>query len=316
MRGKRIAIRLATVGVTVLVGLILAFQTSAQAYLYLYGWGRAIGRATFDGTTLDPSFMTAGNGNVNCVVAGSVYIFFCQYARVERANINGGAIVPNLVTVPQPPFDTATGIQRSEGPESLAADAAHVYWHTYRHIGRAKLNGASVEPDLVTTEELIDGVAVDARHIYWTTGRGIGRSSLTGGQVEPDFLPLTRSAEGGGFSIAVQGDYIYWAATGGHSVGRARIDGTNANPNFIDGLDYVSSLALGGGFIYWEAEETFERAGRRWIGRANVSGADVRRRLFEVPRRLVGAIAADGLGPGAAPPPKQYPRRRASGTRT
>ena len=66
--------------------------------------------------------------------------------------------------------------------------------------------------------------------------------------------------------------HIYWThftvgATG--SIGRANLDGSNANRNFITGLKTPRGIAVEGTHIYWTD------FGRSSIGRANLDGSDV-----------------------------------------
>ena len=62
------------------------------------------------------------------------------------------------------------------------------------------------------------------------------------------------------------GNFVYWAnGTTPGSIGRAKINGTGANNNFITGLDQPSAVAVDSRFIYWSE-------GPNRIGRANLDG--------------------------------------------
>lgn len=63
---------------------------------------------------------------------------------------------------------------------------------------------------------------------------------------------------------------MYWIASGG--IGRARIDGTDVESDFIL-TDALESLAVRNGYLYWTQRGDLERA---TIGRAKVDGSDVR----------------------------------------
>jgi hypothetical protein len=67
-----------------------------------------------------------------------------------------------------------------------------------------------------------------------------------------------------------RGNFVYWAngATQG-SIGRAKINGTGANNNFITGLNQPSEVAVDSKFIYWS------ESGTNRIGRANLDGSGV-----------------------------------------
>lgn len=63
------------------------------------------------------------------------------------------------------------------------------------------------------------------------------------------------------------GNFVYWAngETSGTSIGRAKINGTGANNNFITGLVQPSAVAVDSKFIYWGESNR--------IGRANLDGS-------------------------------------------
>ncbi|MGA7306040.1 MAG: T9SS type A sorting domain-containing protein [Rhodothermales bacterium] len=65
--------------------------------------------------------------------------------------------------------------------------------------------------------------------------------------------------------------FVYWANTGGDSIGRANLDGTSPNQSFITGAGTPYGLALDGNYIYWA------NLGGNTIGRANLdgTGADI-----------------------------------------
>jgi hypothetical protein len=65
------------------------------------------------------------------------------------------------------------------------------------------------------------------------------------------------------------GNFVYWAnGTTPGSIGRAKINGTGANNNFITGLDQPTGVAVDSKFIYWSD-------GPNRIGRANLDGTGV-----------------------------------------
>jgi virginiamycin B lyase len=64
-------------------------------------------------------------------------------------------------------------------------------------------------------------------------------------------------------------NFIYWANDNQTSIGRAKINGTGANSNFITGVDGVHGVAIDSKFIYW----TTLSSGVSTIGRANLDGS-------------------------------------------
>ena len=112
--------------------------------------------------------------------------------------------------------------------------------------------------------------------VYWSgnprAGEGfIGRAPLTGGS--PSFL---LSNLFGAQGIAVDTNFIYWA-NGPNFIGRANLNGTNPNGNFIGFIGTPTALAVDSthGFIYW----VDQHAGT--IGRASVSGGSINDSLID-----------------------------------
>jgi hypothetical protein len=66
---------------------------------------------------------------------------------------------------------------------------------------------------------------------------------------------------------------MYWLKTGTSTIGRAGLDGSGANPDFIVLPGHPSSMAVGGGYIYWVADSQI-------IGRVGVDGSGETTSLF------------------------------------
>ncbi|HET9119926.1 MAG TPA: hypothetical protein VFN72_05290, partial [Solirubrobacterales bacterium] len=47
------------------------------------------------------------------------------------------------------------------------------------------------------------------------------------------------------------GNFVYWANDNQSTIGRAKINGTGANNNFITGVTGVHGVAVDSKFIYW-----------------------------------------------------------------
>jgi hypothetical protein len=62
---------------------------------------------------------------------------------------------------------------------------------------------------------------------------------------------------------------VYWTNSDIETVGRANLDGTHRNQNFITGSTDIGGVAVAGGHVYWKNTE----AGT--IGRADVDGCNV-----------------------------------------
>jgi virginiamycin B lyase len=64
--------------------------------------------------------------------------------------------------------------------------------------------------------------------------------------------------------------FVYWANNGAGTIGRANLDGTGVNQNFIINLSGPGGVAVDDAHIYWAANE-----GGQAIGRANLDGSGV-----------------------------------------
>jgi hypothetical protein len=100
-------------------------------------------------------------------------------------------------------------------------------------IGRARLDGSDVDSEFVKpTGGLIPyGVAADAGHVYWANAvnNAIGRATLGGGEIEEAFIPNAHPA-----GVAVDTEHVYWGyAIFGEAIGRANIDGSGVDTNFL-----------------------------------------------------------------------------------
>jgi hypothetical protein len=131
-----------------------------------------------------------------------------------------------------------------------ASASAYIYWPHNRApardgaIGRAHVDGSAPNPTLVTGTDGVYAVAVSGTHVYWThstlDGAGaIGRANLDGSDANPNFITGLHSPRG----IGVEGTHIYWADFdpaapgpgdfGRGLIGRANLDGSDVNQNFI-----------------------------------------------------------------------------------
>jgi virginiamycin B lyase len=88
-------------------------------------------------------------------------------------------------------------------------------------------------------------------------------------------------------------NFVYWANDDQTSIGRAKINGTGANSNFITGVDGVHGVAIDSKFIYW----TTLSGGVSTIGRANLDGSGVNNQFIttNVTAPLSIAVTSSGI---------------------
>ncbi len=147
-------------------------------------------------------------------------------------------------------------------------------------IGHARVDGSEANVNFLNigAEDPLR-LAADDRYLYGTfpgkSGGSIGRVSLNGTEPNPDFIvgPGPSPLDGVG-GIAVNSQYVYWTnwfdkdeeAEG--AIGRARIDGTHVEENYIPlGEDVPGDLALSGSHLYFVDD--------KGIGRANINGSEL-----------------------------------------
>jgi hypothetical protein len=209
-----------------------------------------------------------------------------------------------------------------------AAAPVHLYWANGKTaIGRARLDGTGVEQSFVSgTGRGPCGVALDREHIYWgerlggkvgspDRGGAIGRANRDGSGVNAEFIP---TAAHHGCGVAIAGGHIYWdswackivpgrgclwARSSPAAIGRANVDGSGVDDQFIPGLAIPRSpafqtadpcgVAVAGKYIYWM--NSAESGKPLPIGRANLDGTGVNKRfIMGVPGGTCGIAVVGG----------------------
>jgi len=171
-----------------------------------------------------------------------------------------------------------------------AASANFLYWTSgspNSSIARAKLNGSGLNTHFIPGLSGPHGVATDSRFIYWTQGDAtngsIGRASLDGGEVNQLFIPHDAGI-GDPSGIAVTPSAIYWQHDG-TEIGRANIDGTGVDPDFIAAANSRCGLTADSDFLY------FLNEGGTRIGRATLDGGTVAADFASIPEAFCGLSA-------------------------
>ena len=136
--------------------------------------------------------------------------------------------------------------------------------------GRCLPHGGIAVALLAALVLLIAAPQTNANFVYWTSGAPnstIARAKLNGTALNPVFIAGLNRPHG----VATDSKFIYWtqgdSTTG--SIGRADLDGTNANPDFIPhsaGVNDPSGIALTPDGVYWQN-------GGGSIVRANIDGS-------------------------------------------
>ena len=117
-------------------------------------------------------------------------------------------------------------------------------------------------------------------YVYWADESGIRRANVDGSSPGDPMLAqrgvgdLARDAEGtnGAYGLAVNDTHIYWTNSGSSTVGRASVDGTGVNQQFIRIRDNPVRLAVDDRHLVWAADSSVGAYGESSIWRANLDG--------------------------------------------
>jgi virginiamycin B lyase len=175
----------------------------------------------------------------------------------------------------------AAGLAALALPAAPRAGAT-VYWAHGQAFGAVDEDGAApvssypYEIRGMVPGASICGLAVDATDLYWAdqANGAIGRMQLPpAGRRTLDILKepvaLDESIVAGLVSpcgVAVDSGHVYWADGWGLAIGRANLDGSGAQRNFITGAAFPCGVAVDGDHVYWA-----NLAGNS-IGRADLAG--------------------------------------------
>jgi hypothetical protein len=178
-----------------------------------------------------------------------------EHGTIGRAELGGGK--------PEPEF-----ISGATNPEGIAVAAEYVYWANggketaTRTIGRAKqADGKEVEQAFIAVDDSSieftpQGLAVDATHIYMTINGAqksnyVFRYDLDGKNRLLWFDDFGIEARG----IALDGGHVYWGRQAKETIGRAKLDLSEPEKEFIKEAGHPLGVAVDGGHIYWSANQ-------------------------------------------------------------
>jgi hypothetical protein len=135
------------------------------------------------------------------------------------------------------------------------------------------------------------GARADASSVFfggWYED-AIGKVGADGSNPEPKFIPDDAIAQ----ALTVEGDYLYWQANSFPlRIGRSRLDGSEIQPEFIEGgvgHIEVAGLSVSGGRLYWAETRSSSGLGSSTLSSTNLDGSD----------RVNGLLS---LGPNAEGP--------------
>ena len=199
---------------------------------------------------------------LGCVCAAPAgadfYISSPSTSTIFSANLNGSGLATLLSGAP---FG-------APGLGGIAVGDGHIYWTWEDGIGRANLDGSGAEKEFITGINGITGVTVNENHVYWSGGGGnVGRANVNGSEVEPHFI--TGIPGGAVDGVAVNSEFIYWTNFWNSAIGRAKLDGSAVEQEWVLGTHTPEGLAVGPEYVYWAI--TYENH----IGRAKLDGSEL-----------------------------------------
>lgn len=211
-----------------------------------------IGRAKLDGTEAIKDFIAeAGNPQYVAVDAGHVYWTNAGgeekigEGTIGRAKLDGTDIEPACIS-------------GASNPQGIAVNSTHIFWGNAgvdNAIARAEIDCTDVELVFhkIGNIELPQGVALNATHIYFASNNPNGfitRVDLDGTNEKFIFLGGAGTDVRG---VAVDPGHVYWATEGKNAIGRASLDLSDPELEFIKEAGKARGLAQAGTQLYWSA---------------------------------------------------------------
>ena len=268
------------------LGLVLAAGAAlnagpADAVVYWADNTGAVGRAapfTADTAIVEQRFIAApswaplptGIEPVGGVASDGRHVYRLRRDKgtIARANIDGSDVIDEFI---QAPPSTAPGYI------GLATAGGYLFERDINYsstIWRAPLDGSAPGIPVVTTpaELIMTGFTADDAHLYasfWNRQDPavIHRYNLDGSG-DTVIVSGVRSNE-----LAASGGYLFWTVGPDSFIGRARTDGTDLQPRFLDLGDAsrrAMHLAADGAHIYWHLSGSWTE-----IARAELDGSHV-----------------------------------------
>jgi virginiamycin B lyase len=242
---------------------------------YLY-WGThdlsasatTIGRAPLTGANPNYSFTAVTSRSILGLGVNATHLYWTganqDTSDVGRTPVGGGQQYES--------FSSKFG-EPNPQPCGVAVDDKYLYFANPEtsSIGRATLAGFGTNSQVIEGQWIQlpaapnmtvkpCGVAIDATHVYWgvfqTVTNGVVSPGTTIGRaLKSDGSGATDAFAGGGKGVrglAIQGGFLYtsnWndGGLGDGSIGRANLDGSGADANFITGLTAPYSVAADSG---------------------------------------------------------------------
>ena len=164
---------------------------------------------------------------------------------------------------------------------NAVSNGSYIYFSVFddpngtHNISRVSLDGTSeLNENFIVPGEAgwQDGqISIQGNYVYWVNGVKLFRN-LKDGSGSKQLIYTSASQMS---SVETDSNYVYWSNITTKSIGRAQLDGSNPNPNFIVGTSPANTtndtygLFVRDGYIYWANYDS------NTIGRAQLDGGNV-----------------------------------------
>jgi hypothetical protein len=173
--------------------------------------------------------------------------------------------------------------------DAAAASGSAVYWGgAYGSaIGRTSPKGLTKLLKAPMASPSPCSIAATGKHVYWSdngSSRVISRATFDGRRFRNVRRSFIRTGAAGNCAedIVVDARHIYWIS-GGHTIGRARLNGRQVTRVFIrDKTLLIGALAINGTHIYWGGSYGASGTEGGAIASVNVDGSGVTSPLLTI----------------------------------
>lgn len=213
-------------------------------YLYWTNFSDTIGRANLDGSNVKESFIPS-DGDASGIAIGGGYIFWVGLdGRFGSNSLPTAGVFRAALSDPSVSTEIVTNVPVGA---KIATYGGWIYWSAsncqyapaYPCIARADLNGNNVNLTW-RINAFAASLAIDTsgQYIYWSTYNSLSPASANGIYRASLANPNLGSAVVTGIpnipDVALDASHVYWTlGYSGTYIGRADLDGSSPNSNFI-----------------------------------------------------------------------------------